>query len=109
MTWGFQENTKEHQGHQPHDDDEEEEDDNEVEDNNKDNDKNKDDNNYNIRVSRIWDMIETLGFCEDIKGTKGINLLMMRRRRMTMRWRKTTRTMTTTKTTRMIRVSRGLR
>ena len=44
LTCGFQENTKKHEGHQPHDDDDEEEDDDEVEDNNKDNDNNKDDN-----------------------------------------------------------------
>ena len=48
-----------------------------MEDNNKDKDNNKDDNNYNIRVSRIWDMIETWGFCEDIKDINGINLMMM--------------------------------
>ena len=77
-----------------------------MEDNNKDNGNNKDDNNYNIRVSRIWDMIETWGFCEDIKDINGINLMMMMTmRRMTMRWRITTRMTTTTRTTIMIRVS----
>ena len=48
-------------------------------------------------------MIETWGFCEDING---INLMMMMTmRRMTMRWRITTRMTTTTRTTIMIRVS----
>ena len=82
-----------HQGHQPPDDDEEEEEDNEVEDNN---------NNSNMttmmtKVSQLQDQIETRGFRDDIKDIKDIYHMMMTTRRMTTRWRTTTRTTTMTR------------
>ena len=70
-----------------------------------DNDNNKDDNNYNIRVSRIWDMIETWGFREDIRDINGINLMMMITMKRMTTMRMTTRWRTRTRTTTMIRVS----
>ena len=33
-------------------------------------------------ITPIWDLIETWGFCVDIKDVKGIGLIMMRRRTM---------------------------
>ena len=50
-------------------------------------------------------MIETWGFLEDIKGTKGMDLLRMMRRRTTTRWRTTMRRRTTTRTTTTSRTS----
>ena len=65
------------------------EDDDEVEDDDK------DDNFKDITARGLY---RDLGFREDIKGTKGIDLLMMMMmRRRTTRWRKTTRTTTTSR------------
>ena len=59
-----------------------------------------------IRVSQLWDWIETCGFHEDIKDSKGMNLMMMiTRRRITTRWRTTTRTTTTTRIKTRLRLS----
>ena len=57
-------------------------------------------------ITPVWDLIETWGFCEDIKNVKGIGLMMMTTmRRTTTRWRTMTRTITITRTTTLTRVS----
>ena len=68
-----------------------------MEDNNEVEDSERDDNNFKD-ISALG-LDRDLDFHEDIKGTKGIDLLMMMIRKTTTRWRTTRRWRTTTRTT----------